>query len=158
MTVESVPITVAERMDVVIDFSGFAPGTSIYLENRLEQEDGRGPTGRISAPGQGDLVLRFDIVLPAVPDGSLPPPYTFYKVPAPTPAELDAARVRTWRFDRINGQWSINEQFFDGDTARAAPIQGTSERWVLENVEPPQAGARGWEHPIHWRASFSRET
>jgi FtsP/CotA-like multicopper oxidase with cupredoxin domain len=34
--VTSARIAVAERMDVIVDFSQFAPGTSIYLENRLE--------------------------------------------------------------------------------------------------------------------------
>lgn len=150
VTVGSVPITVAERVDIVIDFSQFAPGTSIYLENRLEQVDGRSPTGRTLAAGQGNLVLRFDVVLPPVADDSLPPPYAFYKVPGPTPAELAAAPVRTFLFDRTNGQWSINGQFFDDETVRAVPIEGTSEIWVLQNMQPlGQPGARPWQHPIH---------
>jgi len=41
ITVSSVPLSVAERCDVVIDFSPFA-GQSLYLENRLEQTNGRG--------------------------------------------------------------------------------------------------------------------
>src|SRR5262249_5882119 len=44
ITVSSVPLSVAERCDVVIDFRPFA-GKSLYLENRLEQTNGRGPTG-----------------------------------------------------------------------------------------------------------------
>lgn len=154
VTGESVLITVAERMDVVIDFSQFAPGTSIYLENRLEQLDGRGPTGRTLAAGRGNVVLRFDVVLPPVRDDSLAPPYAFYKVPRPTPAELAAAPVRAFLFDRIAEQWSINGQFFDDETIRAAPVEGTGEIWVLENFDPPgrpppALPARPWQHPIH---------
>ena len=37
--VESVRISVAERADVIIDFSQYA-GKTLYIENRLEQEDG----------------------------------------------------------------------------------------------------------------------
>ncbi len=36
VSVNSVRISVAERADVIIDFSQFAAGTTIYLENRLE--------------------------------------------------------------------------------------------------------------------------
>src|SRR5712691_2193516 len=71
--VSSVELGVAERADVIIDFSQFKPGQSIYLENRLEQNDGRGPTGNTLAAGQGNLVLRFDVVLPAVADNSQDP-------------------------------------------------------------------------------------
>src|SRR5437773_6143358 len=63
--VESFRMGVAQRADIIIDFSAFA-GRSIYLENRLEQQDGRGPTGNVLAAGQGNLVVRFDVVLPPV--------------------------------------------------------------------------------------------
>src|SRR6267378_3935351 len=59
-------ISVAERMDVIIDFSKFQPGASIYLENRLEQTDGRAPKGKVLPAGQGNFVLRFDVTLPPV--------------------------------------------------------------------------------------------
>jgi hypothetical protein len=37
---------------VVIDFSKYPIGTEIILENRLEQEDGRGPTGELLNPAR----------------------------------------------------------------------------------------------------------
>ena len=142
-TVNSVRLGVAERADVIIDFSKFAPGSSIYIENRLEQNDGRGPTGKVLPAGQGNLILRFDVVLDAVEDNSLPPPYTFYELPTPTAAELAKARVRTWNFDRDRGQWTINGKFFDPDTPGALIPEGNSEIWVLQN------SSGGWQHPIH---------
>ena len=63
-------LAVAERSDIIIDFSQFAPGTQIYLENRLEQKDGRGPTNKILNAGQGNYLMRFDVVLPNVTDAS----------------------------------------------------------------------------------------
>ncbi|MGO4665677.1 multicopper oxidase domain-containing protein [Bosea sp. 2RAB26] len=39
---------VAERYDIVVDFSAFAPGDSVFLVNLLEQTDGRKPKGAVS--------------------------------------------------------------------------------------------------------------
>jgi FtsP/CotA-like multicopper oxidase with cupredoxin domain len=145
-TVTSVPLSVAERADVVIDFSQFAPGTSIYLENRLEQTDGRGPSDRILGAGRGDLLLRFDVVPRVLPDESRPPPYTFYELPTPSADELARARRRTWRFDRRQGQWAVNGKFFDCDRPAALIPEGAGEIWVLQN------NSGGWQHPIHIHA------
>ena len=38
------------------------PTEVIRLENRLEQDDGRGPTGKILPAGQGDQLLEFRLV------------------------------------------------------------------------------------------------
>src|SRR5262249_24580613 len=91
ITVSSVPLSVADRCDVVIDFPPLA-GKSLYLENRLEQTNGRGPTGKILAAGQGDKVLRFDVVLSDDGDPSQVPDQGFYELP---PTEQDAP-TRVW--------------------------------------------------------------
>ena len=44
LTRKSVRLSVAERADVIVDFSSAKAGNRIYLQNRLEQKDGRGPT------------------------------------------------------------------------------------------------------------------
>ncbi len=141
--VTSVRLSVAERADVIIDFSQFA-GRSVYLENRLEQTDGRGPTDDILPPGQGNYVLRFDAVLPAVADNSVNPASLpqFYTLPT-TP--VGQARItRTFRFERKNGQWAINAKFAEcGPTPRFRVRQNSSEVWVLQN------NSGGWQHPIH---------
>ena len=36
---------IAERMDIVVDFSQFAPGTKLYFVNTMEHNDGKGPKG-----------------------------------------------------------------------------------------------------------------
>src|SRR5437899_12367079 len=46
----SIRIAVAERVDVIVDFSKAKPWSRIYLQNRLEQTKGRGSTGKIIAP------------------------------------------------------------------------------------------------------------
>jgi len=131
-------------MDVIIDFSQFA-GKSIYLENRLKQLDGRGPVPApddILPAGAGNLVMRFDVMLPAVQDQSDDPARItkFYDLPD---TAVEPAVVRTFRFDRLNGEWSINGTFMDCNRTRFRVKQNTAEHWVLGNF------SGDWQHPIH---------
>lgn len=140
--VTNVQLGVAERADVIIDFSKFKPGQSIFLENRLEQIDGRGPTGNTLAAGQGNFVLRFDVVLPAVADHSQDPATIakFYDLP---PVDLSNVVRRTFNFERSNGQWQINGRFADCNDNRFTVRQNSTELWTLVN------SSGGWQHPIH---------
>ena len=137
---DHVRISVAERCDVLVDFSQFKPGARIYLENRLEQKNGRGPTGKILPAGEGDLVMRFDVTLPRVEDASLIPA-KLRDFPDVNLAEV--VNTRTWRFERRNGAWTINGKSFDPDEVRASVKQGTAEIWIFQN----NSGA--WQHPVH---------
>src|SRR6516164_9840375 len=85
--VKSVRIGVAERVDIIIDFSQYA-GRTIYLENRLRQINGMGPVppqgflpGQIECSdpngdvlsdilpaGGGNLLLQFRVTGPSVTD------------------------------------------------------------------------------------------
>jgi len=139
--IESARIGVAERVDVIIDFSQFA-GKTIYLENRLEQQDGTGPTGDIPPAGGGNLLLQIIVDLPAVADNSVDPAThpQFYSLPSTTPAP----RVtRTFEFDNSNGGWTINDRFMDCNEPRFTVQQNTVEHWILIN------SSGGWQHPIH---------
>jgi FtsP/CotA-like multicopper oxidase with cupredoxin domain len=140
ITSTSFRISPAERVDVVIDFSRFA-GKTLFLENRLEMKDGRGPSGKTFGPGQGDRVLRFDVELPAVPDPSRVPE-VLAEMP-PIEANTSSLTRRTWRFDRTNGQWAINGKFFDPQRIDARPRRGTTEIWEFRN------NSGGWSHPVH---------
>ncbi|HEY6248969.1 MAG TPA: multicopper oxidase domain-containing protein [Candidatus Angelobacter sp.] len=176
--VQSVRIGPAERVDVIIDFKAFA-GKTIYLENRLNQLNGQGPvavdsqlfpqnstttecanngapgsTGAILGAGGGNLVLQFRVSGSAVSDDSVDPATnpTFYQLPSTT---VDPRIVRTFKFDRLNGQWSINGQFMDcgyanGGTGgestekfRFAVRQNSVEQWLLTNL------TGDWTHPVH---------
>lgn len=172
--VSSVRIGPAERVDVIIDFRKFA-GKTIYLENRLLQLSGQGPAavdsqlfpqnsnntecalvlndptkGAIKAAGTGDLLLQFRVSGTAVTDESVDPATnpTFYQLPS---TNVDPRIVRTFKFDRLNGQWSINGQFMDcgigpsgfSETFRFTVQQNSSEQWLLTNL------SGDWTHPIH---------
>jgi FtsP/CotA-like multicopper oxidase with cupredoxin domain len=177
--VTSVRIGPAERVDVIIDFRNFA-GKTIYLENRLNQINGQGPVpvdsqlGAQSDPsaecsfqttpgGSGtvpsilpagavpaNLVLQFRVSGTPVSDGSVDPATnpTFYQLPS---TNAEPRIVRTFKFDRLNGQWSINGQFMDcgigpsgfSETFRFAVRQNSVEQWLLTNL------TGNWTHPVH---------
>ncbi|HMG36375.1 MAG TPA: multicopper oxidase domain-containing protein [Blastocatellia bacterium] len=141
VSVESVRLGVAERADVIIDFAPLA-GKTLFLENRLEQTDGRGPTGNVKAAGQGDSVLKIIVDLQTVADNSVDPAThpQYYTLPS----TAGTVRVtRTFKFERGNGQWQINGQFFDCNQVRFRVQQNSIEQWILQN------SSGGWEHPIH---------
>ncbi len=163
--VNSVRIGPAERVEVIIDFSKFA-GKTIYLENRLNQLNGQGPAAidsqvaaqnatttecslvlnsnqpAILPAGAGNLVLQFRVTGPNVKDDSVDPATnpTFYQLPDTT---AEPRIVRTFKFDRLNGQWSINGQFMDCTQFRFAVQQNSVEQWLLTNL------TGDWTHPVH---------
>jgi FtsP/CotA-like multicopper oxidase with cupredoxin domain len=139
--VESFRMGVAERADIIIDFSQFR-GKSIYIENRLLQLNGQGPTGVIIPAGAGNLLVRIDVDDDPVRDDSVDPATItqFYELPNKT----DAPRIiRNFKFDRLNGQWSVNGQFMSCEDRRVKVKKNSVEHWVLSNL------SGDWQHPIH---------
>jgi len=143
--VPAVQMGVAERADVIIDFSQFA-GKTIYLENRLQQVNGRGPTGQVLAAGQGNLLLQIVVDLAAVADQSVDPATgpQFYALPS---TNVQPLVTRNFAFDVTrDGQWVINNQFMDCNTIRFTITQNSVENWRLRN---DNNGFPAWTHPVH---------
>jgi len=146
VSVTSARFAVAERVDVIVDFTGQS-GKTFCLENRLEQQDGRGPTGNVLGAGQGTKILQIVVDGPAVADNSIDPATIpanqavyFYGFPNTT----DTARItRTFRFERGNGQWQVNGKLANCNDIRFAIKRNTVEKWVFQN------NSGGWQHPIH---------
>jgi len=137
---KNVKLSVAERADIVVDFSAYPLGTELYLVNRWEQTSTRGPK-KIKRPGM--RVLKFIVDRePDEPDVSQVPT-KLRRIRRPTAAELAAAPVRSWRFERKNGMWAINEKFMNVHSSAANMAKGSFEIWELDN----QSG--GWSHPVH---------
>lgn len=138
LSMTKIRIAPAERADLVIDFANYPLGSKLYLVNRLEQLEGREPTGRLLAAGT--QVLRFDVDdEPPVPDASRVPA-ALRELPPINMAEV--VRTREWRFDRVNGVWTVNGKLFDMDHPAATVKRGTAEIWVLR-------GSGEWHHPVH---------
>jgi FtsP/CotA-like multicopper oxidase with cupredoxin domain len=156
---------IAERYDIVIDFSRYAVGSRVYFVNLTKQTNGKKPDEDLSlqealAGDSNDPVvgkfLEFRVVRqPATADVSqVPDPL----IPNPTlPA---VTRNRTFEFasggsqttsgsTSFTGPWGVKTDdqgdTLDADYGRisAAPSFGTTEQWTLEN------GGGGWDHPIH---------
>jgi FtsP/CotA-like multicopper oxidase with cupredoxin domain len=145
LTTQKVMLGAAERGDIIIDFSQYPIGTKLYLINRMEQTNGRGPVnGARDANGlllsAGTQLLRFDIdTNPTVPDNSRVPA----QLRALPPIDLgEVVATRTFLFGLANGGWTVNGNLFDVNVASASPKKGTAEIWVLK-------GTGQWHHPIH---------
>ncbi|MEW6209844.1 MAG: multicopper oxidase domain-containing protein [Acidobacteriota bacterium] len=141
--VTSARIGVAERHDVIIDFRPFR-GKTIFLENRLKQVSGFGPVpppNDLHAPGRGNLLVKIEVDDRFVPDHSADPAQMrFYDLPDKT----ETPRIqRTFKFNRFNGQWTINDRFMNCDEMRFRIKKNSVEHWVLMNL------SGDWEHPIH---------
>src|SRR5215467_12816477 len=158
---------IAERYDIVIDFSRYTVGQSVWMVNLLEHEDGTMPrqtvslsqalSGSSSDPCVGKF-LEFRIVRnPATPDVSQVPSVM---IPNPDLSKIPVARQRTFVFGdsadqttndpvtSFRGPWGIGTDDghkLDADFGRisAAPRYGTREIWTLQN------DGGGWDHPIH---------
>jgi FtsP/CotA-like multicopper oxidase with cupredoxin domain len=158
---------IAERCDIVIDFSRYQVGQKIWMVNLCEHQDGKGPKDDLTLAqalaGQSDdpcvgRFLEFRIVRdPAQPDISRVPETL---IPNPDLSNIPVARERVFEFGRggkqttfdpvtsFAGPWGIKTDggdMLDADFGRisAASKLGTREIWTLKN------SGGGWDHPIH---------
>jgi FtsP/CotA-like multicopper oxidase with cupredoxin domain len=149
--VVSFMIAMAERYEMVIDFSKFSTGTVLYLENRLPQSNGRKPDDGLLPQGSGNKLLQFRVTDdPLVPDNSQVPDVLRPCEPI-SQAEIARAVRRSFKFERSDGAWVINGRLAgDLDRPIATPKRGQPEIWHLEN------SSGGWWHPIHIHSEFFR--
>ena len=149
MKVTNVRLVVAERVDIIVDFSKIK-GSRLYLVNRAEQVNGRGPTGRSLNPGTPLLQINIGATAPdATVDFDKSPNAKLRDLPdmnfASLQAKLNDSKVkkRTWRFDRGNGVWTVNGKLFDEHVMDAEVGAETEEIWSIQN------NGGSWRHPVH---------
>ncbi|HEY2390759.1 MAG TPA: multicopper oxidase domain-containing protein [Candidatus Angelobacter sp.] len=159
---------IAERYDIVIDFSRYGIGDKVWMVNLCEHQNGKKPSqdlsladalsGKSPDPCVGKF-LEFRIVRnPATPDVSQVPATM---IPNPDLSGIPVTRERVFEFgsggnqdtdDPVSsffGPWGIKTDnrgaTLNADFGRisAAPKFGTREVWTLQN------GGGGWDHPIH---------
>jgi FtsP/CotA-like multicopper oxidase with cupredoxin domain len=155
---------IAERFDIIIDFSRYNVGDKVWMVNLCEHQDGKKPSadrsladalaGKSNDPCVGKM-LEFRITKdPAQPDQSQIPAQM---IPNPDLSNIPVVRERTFEFGRgaVNptdptdkDPWGVKTDLgtmLTADYGRiaAAPVPGTREIWTLKN-----AGA-GWDHPVH---------
>jgi FtsP/CotA-like multicopper oxidase with cupredoxin domain len=150
--VPSIRLGVAERADVIIDFGAkdakgnylYPDGTLFYLENRLEQLNGKGPTGKILASSAKTQLLQFKVSGVATVDNSAPLAtlQTQVMVPMPDRTKNPVKVKRKFDFGTSNGAWVVNGKFFSPNLISAYPAEGSREEWTLTSPG-------GWAHPVH---------
>ena len=141
VAVRSIWQSVAERFDIVVDFSQYKVGERVRLLNRANQTDGRGPDDDLLNPGIPVLEFRIDADPPYRDESRVPNQLR----PLPPLADLlaEATTERLWVFDRGKGAWMVNGEFFNVNKASATPRKNSTEIWTIRN------GGGGWSHPIH---------
>lgn len=155
--VRSVLLSPAERVEVIVDFgdADLAREPAIFLENRLEQTDGRKPDGTVS---RGQRLMKFNLTGDIVADdpsrygreesdGSI----TLRHFEPIRREVLASATRRTFEFERSSGAWVINGRLAGELTRPRATVPcGVPEIWKLVN------DSGGWWHPIHIHSEFMR--
>ncbi len=172
-------IGIAERFDIVIDFSRYSIGSTVHLVNLQEQTQGQGPgailtiaqamAGDSSDPCVGPF-LQFQIVRdPAQPDQSICPNTPIPLIPNPDLSNIPVARQRTFTFgdngkvttnDPITaytgtGPWGIGVNNTGGGVSGGAQLKADYGRVS----SAPRSGTleiwtlintdKNWDHPIH---------
>jgi FtsP/CotA-like multicopper oxidase with cupredoxin domain len=129
---------------VVIDFSQFPVGSSVYLKEAAAQNvTGGGPALPDPAPGlpMANVLMRFDVVGNTIIPDTPPIPSTLVDLP-PVPA---AQSTFEWTFKLVGGRFKINDLEFDPNVPVHTVLKGSSEEWSLRN----NVIAGAWVHPVH---------
>jgi spore coat protein A len=134
---QSIPLGMAERVEVVVDFAAYPLGSQIVLQNQ-------------AATGPKSELMRFDVVRAAQDDSQLPSSLGMVQ-----PLREDqATQTRSFTFEETQVSdapayaWTINGQTFDPDRSDASPRLGDVEIWTFRNVPFPGVPFQPI-HPVH---------
>jgi FtsP/CotA-like multicopper oxidase with cupredoxin domain len=143
----SFELSMAQRVEVVVDFGDpmFDGQTAVYIENRMQQTDGRKPDGVVSS---GTKLVKF-ILGDRVEDPSRVPD-TLRPLTPISAAEKAVAERHSFRFDRDDGLFTVNGAAIDIERASATPGENRGQIWTLQN------NSGGWWHPIHIHSEYMR--
>ena len=137
-----VKVGMAERYEIVIDFSKYQPGQKVTLKNRS-------PDNNIDYDTTG-VVCQFVVGAHVTDPRSNEIPQDLNpNMNVMGLKESDAKTTRLMRFERKDGHWTVNGQTWedvvnsDYELTVANPGLGDVEIWELENP------GGGWFHPVH---------
>ena len=132
----------AERYEMVIDFSKYPIGQRVVLQNQS-------PKNNIEFANT-DKIMAFDVVAePSTLDGNTIPDQLNPGGATMDLTEADAVRTRKFEFIRKHEQWTINGKTWTDVIAsnftllEAHPGFNDVEIWELKN------DSGGWFHPVH---------
>ena len=133
----SIPIHPAERIDLVIDFRDYRPGTELVLQNT----EGSGGTVAI---------MRFDVVRGGGEDARVP---RRLKPLDPLPKPVTS---RTWDLALGTAAWEINGKSFDPTRIDVAPKRGTVGALDLRQPLRPRAPDASARVPVPGAVAIER--
>jgi FtsP/CotA-like multicopper oxidase with cupredoxin domain len=140
--VNSIRLGVAERADIIIDFSQYKEGDIIYLENKLESKaPSQGTSGKILASGTSAELLQFRVGK-IVPDNSAPLKTIQTQEMVPFPNRPSPKVKRKFSFGQSSGAWNVNGKLYSPLVMSAYPAEGSCEEWEFTS-------GGGWSHPVH---------
>lgn len=136
VTSSDLEISMAERWEIVFDFSAYA-GKNVTVKNARDVQHDEDYNST-------DKVMRFVVgnnVTDTSNNGNLPGTLRTVPFPPNKSGKID----RNFEFHRSNGEWQVNGVTFADVKNRilAKPPRGAIEIWQLKN------GAGGWSHPVH---------
>ncbi len=152
----AIRVSVAERYDVVIDFTEFPAGSKLYLRENRSMFVGN-PSPDPLPPGLAieNVLLQFNVVnrewwfpadTPPIPD----PLCTYPNLPATD---------NTWEWQFVRDPATVTPRLFrikrpfdtglgcvfDPEHSAHCILRGTTEEWLLNN----NVGGSAWTHPVH---------
>jgi len=133
----------AERADVVVDFSGLDPGTSVIVRNDAPTPF---PNGLLPDPNTTGQIMEFRVVPLGKKDKSKIPAQLRPNNPIVPLTSAPIVKTRTLTLNEVLGPGGPLGLFLDGKMWEAPvtekPLEGTTELWELVNLT-------GDTHPIH---------
>jgi spore coat protein A, manganese oxidase len=127
---------IAERYDVVIDFSKYNPGDHVFLRNV-------GFAGTIDNDRRTHTIMRFDVVEGGQDESEIPNILNPEEFLPFDKLKNQVSQIRTFRFERNQGLWKINNQTWNEAAFIATPGHEAIEIWDFINP------GSGWVHPVH---------
>jgi spore coat protein A len=121
----TIRIAPAERFDLIVDFSGYAVGTEVTLQN-------------LSDSGKTGAILRFHIDRKEKDESAIPEYLSSFE-PIDV-RNVAATREFDFRFDRNSHLWTVNGRPFDEARIDAGPRLDSTEIWRLRS---------DFNHPLH---------
>jgi FtsP/CotA-like multicopper oxidase with cupredoxin domain len=146
-------VSVAERYDVIIDFSQFPAGSKLYLrENAQQFVSDPPPPNPLPTLDIRNVLLRFDVVNreSTFPPNTPPIPAVLTRYPRLPYTD----RSFTWQFTRdpagsVPRLFRINQLAFDANRVDHCVLRGSTEEWLLDNNANVPGGPSAWTHPVH---------
>ncbi|HKU78069.1 MAG TPA: multicopper oxidase family protein [Pyrinomonadaceae bacterium] len=157
----AIRVNVAERYDVIIDFSQFNANDKVYLTDaRIQNVNLNPPTQPLNIPPAGfltnidigNVIMRFDVVEREAwfPKDTPPIPETLCTYPP----ICEPDTTFQWNFDRdpvgtVPRLFKVNQRVFDPNVPQHCILKGTCEEWLINNNTPNADGPTNWAHPVH---------